>query len=218
MKIEKSELDKMLRAADIVEIQMLHGKYISLLDRDDFPGIYELMAKGHPELSYEIVEGGEYRAEHVPNLILAEKKKLGDKETKRGWVGLQYLWTPKIVLSADGTRAKAQWNQLSPHGMPVSAYPGNERRMTAYWFIGKYDNEYIKIDGVWKLLKVHVCAYVRTPYDQGWLKQGDCRRIFHPGSGKPDQPSRTYTYHPDATYTSDEHYNWGPYLPEEGSF
>jgi hypothetical protein len=102
--------------------------------------------------------------------------------------------------------------------MPVSPYPGNERKSTAYWFVGKYDNEYIKIDGVWKLLKVHVCAYARTPYDEGWLKQGDCRRIYHPGSGKPDRPSRTYTYHPDATYTGDEHYTWGPYLPDDGSF
>jgi hypothetical protein len=79
MKIEQKELDRLLRAADIVEIQMLHGRYISLLDRDNFPGIFELMAKDHPEMSYEIVEGGEYQAEHVRDLILAEKKKLGDK-------------------------------------------------------------------------------------------------------------------------------------------
>ena len=36
MKMEESELDRMLRAADIVEIQMLQGRYMSLLERDDF--------------------------------------------------------------------------------------------------------------------------------------------------------------------------------------
>jgi hypothetical protein len=219
MKMEESELDRMLRAADIVEIQMLQGRYMSLLDRDDFPGIYELMPKDHPELSFEMVEGGEFQGEHVRNLILAEEKKLGDrKSVKRGWVGLQYMWTPNIVLSKDGTRARAQWNLLSPHAMSVSPYPGNEHKTTAYWFVGKYDNEYIKINNEWKLLKLHVCAYVRTPYDEGWLKQGDCKRIYHPGSGKPDNPSRIYTYHPDAIYSSGSLYSWRPFLPEDGSF
>ena len=102
--------------------------------------------------------------------------------------------------------------------MSVSPYPGNEHKTTAYWFVGKYDNEYIKINNEWKLLKLHVCAYVRTPYDEGWLKQGDCKRIYHPGSGKPDNPSRIYTYHPDAIYSSGSLYSWRPFLPEDGSF
>ena len=165
----------------------------------DFPRDIRVMLKDHPEVSFEMVEGGEFQREHVRNLILSEEKKLGDrKKMKRGWVGLQYMWTPNIVLSKDGTRARAQWNLLSPHAMSVSPYPGNEHKTTAYWYVGKYDNEYIKINNEWKLLKLHVCAYVRTPYDEGWLKQADCRRIYHPGSGKPDNPPRIYTYHSDA--------------------
>jgi hypothetical protein len=217
MKIEQAELDRMLRAADIVEIQMIQGKYMSLLDQDDFTAIYELFDKDNPEITYEMVEGGEYRKARVRDLVVGEKSKLADKEEKRGWVGLQYLWTPKIVISEDGTKAIGQWGQFSPHGMPVSPYPGNAHRQTAYWYMGRYDNEYIKTDGVWKILKCHICAFVRTPYDEGWLKQQDCRRMYHAGSGAPDSPSRVYTYHPDAVYTPEGEgaYNWGPYMSFE---
>ena len=218
MKLEQAELDRLLRAADLVEIQMLMAKYDSYLDRDDFNSIYTLMAQGHPELEYEIVEGGAYVGEHVTQLIAAQMKKHGISKNKRGWVGLQYLWTPRIILSKDGTRAHAQWNQLSPHGMPVTPYPGNEHRPTPYWFIGKYDNEFIKIDGEWKILKVHVCAQARPPYEEGWLRQPDCRRMYHPGSGKPDRRPRLYVYHPDAVYAGDSSDSYEPYMPEEGSF
>lgn len=218
MKMEKEVLGRMLRNADIVELQMLEGRYISLLDQDDFAGIFELMAKDHPELSYEIVEAGAFEGARVRNLIDGETKKLAKKSEKRSWVGLQYLWSPRIVVNKDGTRARAQFNQLSPHCMPVAPYPGNEHRQTAYWFIGKYDNEYIKLDGEWKLLKVHVCAFARTPYDEGWIKQADCRRIYHPASGVPDKKPRYYTYHSDAVYSGDGIYSYEPFLPEEGEF
>jgi len=218
MRMEKAELERMLRNADIVEIQMLQARYISELDKDNFEGIYELMAKGHPELTYEIVESGAFIGERVEHLIVGEKKKLQKKAEKRSWVGLQYLWSPRIVISRDGTRARAQWNQLSPHCMPVAPYPGNVHTPTAYWFIGKYDNEYIKVDDEWKILKVHVCAISRTPYEEGWIKQPDCRRMYHPDSGKPDTKPRYYTYHSDAVYSEDDIYSYEPYLPEEGEF
>ena len=54
--MDKKELDKMLRAADITEILMLHGRYITYLDQIDFLSIYSTMAQDHPEISYEMVE------------------------------------------------------------------------------------------------------------------------------------------------------------------
>lgn len=218
VKMEERELNRLLRMADKLEIEMLQSRYISLLDQDNFAGIFELMAKDHPELSYEIVEAGAFEGERVRNLIVGETKKLTAKSEKRSWVGVQYLYSPRIALSKDGTRAKAQFNLTSPHCMPVASYPGNEHIPTAYWFIGKYDNEYIKLDGKWKILKVHVLAFARTPYEQGWIKQSDCRRIYHPASGNPDKKPRYYAYHSDAVYSDYGLYSYEPYLPEDGSF
>lgn len=216
--MEKTELDRMLRAADIVEIEMIHGKYLACLDQLDFLGIYDLMAKDHPEISYEMVEDGAYIG---PEAVGKYMQRVHDgnrnnPKKMRGWVGLQYLYTPRIVLNADATRARAQWNQLSPHAMPVSPYPGNEKLCTAYWFIGKYDNEYVKVDEEWKLLKTHVIAFSRTPYDEGWIRNPDARRIYHPGAEPPQKGPRVYAYHSDATYTPNGTWNWGPHLPKDG--
>ena len=83
------------------------------------------------------------------------------------------------------------------------------------WFIGRYQNEFVKVDVEWKILKLHLIAYVRTPFDQGWMKQADCMRLAPVRELRPDNPPRYYTFHPDAVYSFDNIYNWGPYLPEE---
>ena len=140
--MEQAELNRMLRAADIVEIEMIHGKYLACLDQLDFLGIYDLMAKDHPELCYEMVEDGAYIGpENVgPYMHNVHDGNRNNPKKMRGWVGLQYLYTPRIVLNEAGDRARAQWNQMSPHAMRISPYPGNDKHCTPYWFIGKYDN------------------------------------------------------------------------------
>lgn len=220
MELDRKEIDRMLRAADVVEIQMLHAQYIQYLDQDSMVGIHSLMAKDHPEVEYEMVEAGAYKGPaSVQSMIDQCQAHMSEPANNHGWLGLQYLWTPRIVFSEDGNRARAQWNQLSPHSMAVAAYPSTYRRFVDYWFIGKYDNEYIKIDGEWKLLKVHVVAQSRTPCEQGWIRQPDARRITHEYDSRPDGLSRIYTYHPDAFYSGEGGvYTYEPFLPEEGTF
>ena len=218
--MEKQESDRLLRAADIIDIQMIMGTYLSYLDQVNFKGIYSLMAQDHPEISYEMVEDGAYEGpENVRKYMLDEHEHLNNNPNNmKGWVGLQNILTPRIVFSEDGTRAKAQFNQLSPHAMAIAPYPSNEHVPTVYWFVGKYDNEFIKIDEEWKLLKTHIIAFSRTPYDQGWVKDPDARRIFHPNAQPPQHKGRIYSYHPDAVYTKDGNWTWGPHLPKDGTF
>lgn len=216
----KQEAQKLLRAADIIDIQTIMGLYLSYLDQLNFLGLYSLMAQDHPEITYEMVEDGAYIGpESVREYMLDRNEHFKNNPNQvQGWVGIQNVLTPRIVFSEDGNRAKAQFNQLSPHAMPIAPYPTDEHLPTAYWFLGKYDNEFIKIDGEWKLLKTHIIAYMRTPYQEGWIRQPDARRIFHPNAKKPEGPSRVYTYHADAVYTKDGNWNWGPHLPKDGEF
>lgn len=218
--MERAEIERLLRAADIVEIQMIQAHYLQYLDQDDMLGIYSLMAQDHPEVEYEMVEAGAYQGPaSVRSMVDQCHAHMQNPCNNHGWLGLQYIWTPRVTLSRDGNRAHAQWNQLSPHSMAVAEYPGFRRKFVDYWFIGKYDNEFIKIDGEWKLLKVHVCAQSRTPYRQGWIRQPDARRITHDYDSRPDQSSRIYTYHPDAFYSGEGGvYTYAPFMPEEGTF
>lgn len=185
----KQEAQRLLRAADIVEIKMSIGKYLGYLDQVDFKGIWSLFAQDHPEVEYEMVEDGAYVGpENVGKYMLDEHEHLNNNPNQmKGWVGLQNVLTPRIVFSADGTRARAQFNQLSPHAMAIAPYPCDRHLPTVYWFIGKYDNEYIKIDGEWKILKTHICAFSRTAYNEGWVREPDARRIFHPNAQPPPE-------------------------------
>ena len=184
--MEKKELDRLLRAADIIDIQNIMGRYLAYLDQVNFLGIYSLMAQDHPEITYEMCEDGAYIGpENVRKYMHDEHTHLNaNPNHMKGWIGLQNILTPRIVFSEDGSRAKAQFNQLSPHAMAIEPYPSNEHLPTAYWFIGKYDNEFIKIDEEWKLLKTHIIAFTRTPYNEGWVQQPDARRIYHPAAGE----------------------------------
>lgn len=203
------------RAADMQEIEMLQSRYITLLDAFSMTEMLEkLFDTENPRLSFEMVEGGEYNGAHTAPFMRQCDGFMASPVSKHGWFGVIDLWTPNIVISKDDLRARAQFNAFAPHGMDVSVYPGNERKMTAYWFIGRYDNEYAKVNGQWKIVKNRVIAFTRPPYDEGWVKQPEARRITHDYHTYPDLPSRVVTYHPDNVYSGDGAHTWAPFLPD----
>lgn len=216
---DEETMKRIQRAADIQEIEMLQSRYITLLDAFSMTDmVNKIFDKNNPELSFEMVEGGEYNGEHTISFMAQCDAFMASPVSKHGWFGVIDLWTPNIVVSRDGQHAYGQFNAFAPHGMDVAVYPGNERKMTAYWFIGRYNNEYIKVDGVWKILKNRVIAFTRPPYDEGWIRQPEARRITHDYHSYPDKPSRVVTYHPDNVYSGDGAHTWGPFLPDEDEF
>ena len=40
----------------------------------------------------------------------------------------------------------------------------------AVWGSGKYDEEYVRIDGVWMFKHLKLTSFFWTPFDQGWAK------------------------------------------------
>jgi hypothetical protein len=218
--MDEKRLERLERAADIVEIQMLQAKYMNAIESMRFDIVLnDIMAKNHPDVRFEMCEMGAFVGpENVQKFLgtIANRNPSGGVAPQPGILAALFIATPRVVFSKDRERARGQWHVFGPHSMNVSPYPGDERKLTAYWFCGKYDNEYIKVDGEWKMLKMHVIVWFRTPYDQGWIKQPDCRRIMPPPDCIPDEPPRFYTYHSDAVYTGDGPWNWGPFLPEDG--
>ena len=217
---DEQTLRRIQRAADIKEIEMLQGRYLTLLDSFRMKDMSEeLFAWEHPECCFTMCEGGDYIGENMHRFIDACSKidSEGSPMNIDGWFGMICLWTPNIVISNDGTRARGQWNVLSPHCMHVSPYPGDIKKNTAYWFIGRYDNEFIKIDGTWKILKNRIRSFARAPYDLGWVRQPDARRIMHAYEGCGSDPWQP-AYHPDNVYSGKGSHTWGPFLPDEGEF
>lgn len=212
--------DQLTWAADVSEIKLLMARYVKNVHRMDYMSSFEtLMANTHPELRFEYMESGAYLGpEHVRTYMQALHDYMQSPQDKKGYMGLHHCMTPNILINDRGDRAYGHWNILSPWAMPATPYPCDRRTLTAMWFTGKYENEFIKLDGEWKLLKVHLIAYTRAPYELGWVRQADAMRIQTMHGITPDEPPRYYTYHPDCMYSSANIYNWGPYLPENTDF
>lgn len=220
MVLTEKEIAKLNRAADIREIETIMSRYVQYISQMDIKTAFEkLFAAGHPEVELEINEcGGYVGTDSVKRFVDRYDAYLKDPSDKRGWMDIQELCTPMVVFSRDKERAKGQWSVFSPQARQATAYPAETRKLTAIWCFGKYHCEFIRTEDGWKLLKLRQITFVRAPYDIGWNKQPDCYSMPAEIYAQPDTPARMNMYNTDAVYSGTGLFNWGPYLPEDGSF
>jgi len=222
MSLDKKELARFQKTADIGEITMMLGRYVTLMDRMDVMSIYEeLFAKDAKDVSVEYDCSGTYIGpEHVKAFMTDFAKKMSDWQTKRGWLDFHDCATPHVVFSKDGNKAKAMWTMLSPKakaGTPNPTWTA-ERTLTQFWQGGKMYWDLIRTKDGWKILHFQQITFFTTDYLKGWVAQQECHRDAPFWALKPDRKPRFYVYHPDQVYVKDGQYNYGPYLPEDGSF
>lgn len=197
------------RSADTLEIMNLQSRYIYWLETAQHHRIWpELWAQNEPDVEAELTDSGVFVGrDHVKKVFegMAASNQ-GDRTARsRGWMPNIQLSTPTIIIGKDGRHAKGMWHAFGPHAMNVTPYPGDEHKLTAYWFMAKYNNQFVKEDGRWKFFAIHCHIYFRTPYDQGWLRQPDCRRFMPiPGLDPDLGPTLQSVYSPDG---------WNRYLP-----
>lgn len=101
---------------------------------------------------------------------------------------------PVVTLGEDGNTAKARWRSIMLLG---------ELGERALWGEGPYENEYVKEDGVWKIIKLRWFQSILVPYEGGWAKNED----FNKGIWVSD------TLAPDAPPTTDNGYWPETFLP-----
>ena len=158
-----------------------------------------------------MMDGGVYVGPEKVKRLWESADKAMNHDSRPGMLHTVMNTTPCIVVSNDCKTAAGNWHLFGPHAMYATPYPGDQQKLTAFWIFGKYDNKYIKEDGKWKFLTMHAIRYFRSPYEEGWVRQSECRRIPIPKDFPPDRPS-TYPnalYHPD-----DIRHTWEPPPPE----
>lgn len=103
---------------------------------------------------------------------------------------------PVVTVAPDGRTAKARWRWLAELG---------EYRKSAAWGLGVYENEYVKVNGIWKIAKLHAYLRMRTPYAEGWAKAAlpNTRASRQPPPDRP--PTVVYRTYP-ATFIPPEDY------------
>jgi hypothetical protein len=198
-------------SADIRDINQLQSKYMYFLEAGYIKRVWEELFSRSENVRAEICDAGVWQGvESVKNLWMQMDKGATEMIHSRGIMHTLFIAPPYIVVGKDGKTAKGMWHVFGPHSMEVTPYPCDQRKLTAYWFFGKYDNEYIKENGEWKILSLHAVVYFRTPYDQGWIKQADARKTPPPPNAPPDKPYSLgdTLHHPDAIN------RYLPHLPE----
>ena len=92
---------------------------------------------------------------------------------------------------------------FGPTALPEKASPETEPELTAFWMCGRYDMEYVKEDGSWRIKKLLYAYAFVTPFDKGWVKQpmpNEYGSFLKQPGGEPDKPpSNFYPYGPDKT-------------------
>ena len=216
VEITEKQLMRLRRAADITEIQNLMARLVEAFSRMDVSRVYEdLFAVGDPEVSIELAESGGYDGpEHVQAFLNAYDAYLSYPKDKRGWMELQNICNPTVIRSEDGQRAVGTWALLAPSAKWAMPYPCDQEKLTAFWGCGKYYVHFIKTEKGWKIQKLQLIWYLRSPFELGWMKQPDCVHMPVLPGMKPDRaPDYTNVYNADYGCASGG-IEWVPYVPE----
>jgi len=88
----------------------------------------------------------------------AELRRLFEDFARQVEFSQHNVFNPRIVV--DGDRAHGSWNLLSP-------FTFREGRR-AIWVAVRYEEDYVKVDGVWKIRRLRGVGRMAAPYETGW--------------------------------------------------
>jgi hypothetical protein len=84
----------------------------------------------------------------------------------RDLVGASLSYSAHMVsnslIEVEGASARGSWYVH----VPVTIRPTNQ----AAWLQGRYQEEYVRVDGQWKWKSISTTFDFITPYDQGWVQ------------------------------------------------
>ena len=101
-----------------------------------------------------------------------------------------------VQVADDGMSATGRWQ-----GMIMLSEPG----ANAVWGVGIYENDYVKIDGVWHIAELHFYVTGMTDYDAGWMRSAipmDGQSALFPPDESPSVRYRSFpqNYIPEFSY------------------
>lgn len=163
-----NKLEVRLTAAEDVEsikkLQRAYGYYLEHWQEEE---LVELFSHS-PEVSLEINDGGLFKGyEAVKNSFnFAEHYTAygGAKKAPGEFLHILIPLSGVVDLDPNGKTAKGRWYGF---GLVAQRRAG---KLQAIISCGIWENEYIKEDGVWKILKLFWATTIASPLDEGWVK------------------------------------------------
>ena len=186
---------ELFRLNAVREIQNLMGAYtVNHLPKNMHDHI-ELFAMYMPDVSAEVGDREVYVGPDALRTLFGKQFAMGLK----GNLLIHYLATPMIEVAGDGKTAKGVWR--SPGIEAVR--PPDGGKPVPIWSFGAYANDFIHVDGCWKIWHFHWFRVVKSNFHEGWVD--DLSMAF--GGKMANSPAlQATTYHnpytPDSTQES----------------
>lgn len=144
---------------DIESIKKLRTRYCNLTDDGDAQGVANLFTEdGVWEAQWGRYKGREEIKGYVQ----------GGLGKGRLSLAIHGIITPYIEVKGD--KAKATWYLLQSSIL--------KKDDQAIWGTGRYEDEYVRINGEWKFKKLHTVFFYWTPYAPGWVKK-EHNEVWH---------------------------------------
>ena len=205
------QLEKQSRyLTDRVEIEKLQALYVHYINMGASQKIVDLFADSD-EVEIEISNKGvlvgktapvRWRFGDDPNADRSERPR------PAGTVSMHMASNPALEIDAAAERARAVW--LSPGMSTLRLARDGGKRVTGLWNWGKYEMEYLKQNGEWKILKLRYHQIFLTPAGKSWTEESlDPDTVRQ--RVKPDRPSAPDFYQP---YRVDRARVFGPPPPD----
>lgn len=123
----------------------------------------------------------------------------GKLEQLKGVMHLYTCDTPLIVVADDGMTAKGTWTSSG-----AETWRDGDKKPQGYWRWGKYEVDFIRENGIWKIWKLRFYPYFMTKYETPWTEAPAYDYAFFPVT--PDRPREKPVYHYDgeAVYPDDQ--------------
>ena len=161
-----SSLEARIRMVeDIEEIKNLMAAYTVYLD--SLQRMDELLALFTEDAKFSVSSSGDAGAEKALMGTFEGKEALralfAQGASTAHYVYMAHHVTNPLI-AVDGEKATGKWYLLSPF---TALTPQGPR---AVWEQGTYDNDYVKVDGKWKIKFMRFQFNFSTPYEDGWVK------------------------------------------------
>jgi len=172
-------------AKDYLEIWKLQSMYAHLYyigKRSEVPGLF---ARKTPGVNMEIEDCGVY--EGIESITRFWNTVFSDEKIGPGHLAIHMTVNPVIEINKDRTKAKGLWHS---HGFCSFVGPGTFKQFLC---LGKYDMEYLKEDGQWKIFKFAYRQAFMCPYEKGWVEEPVAASLAASPENKPDKPTTFYT-------------------------
>jgi hypothetical protein len=172
-------------ARDYLEIWKLQSLYAHLYyigKRSEVPGLF---ARKTPGVNMEIEDSGVY--EGIESITRFWNTVFSDKKIGPGHLAIHMTVNPVIEINRDRTRARGIWHS---HG--YCSFVGDDS-YRQFLCLGKYDMEYVKEDGKWKIYKFAYRQAFMCPYEKGWVEEPVAASLAASPDNKPDKPTTFYT-------------------------